>query len=118
MTAFSQPEEAELQKAAKEEDAKLKKLQSLFEGCCFFLAREVPREALTFVIRSFGGVVSWEESGASGAPFPESDESITHQVVDRPTLSHRYLSRLVCCDNEDFVYMSIQCIMFAILNAY
>ena len=92
---FSQPEEAELQKMAKEEEAKLKRLQSLFEGRRFFLSREVPREALTFVIRSFGGAVSWEESGSPGAPFPESDESITHQVVDRLALSHRYLSRLV-----------------------
>ena len=90
-----QPEEAELQKKAKEEEAKLKRLQGLFDGCRFFLAREVPREALTFVIRSFGGVVSWEESGAAGARYPESDNSITHQIVDRPTLSHRYLSRWV-----------------------
>ena len=89
-----QPEEAELQKKAKEEETKLKKLQGLFSGCRFFLAREVPREALTFVIRSFGGVVSWEESGAAGARYPESDENITHQVVDRPALTHRYLSRL------------------------
>lgn len=90
-----QAEEAELQKKAKEEEDKLKKLQSLFDGCRFFLSREVPREALTFVLRSFGGVVSWEETGSAGAPYPESDETITHEVVDRPTLSHRYLSRSV-----------------------
>ena len=92
-TTYLQPEEAELQKKTKEEEEKLKKFQSLFEGCRFFLAREVPRESLTFVIRSFGGVVSWEETGSAGAPYPESDETITHQVVDRPSLSHRYLSR-------------------------
>ena len=92
---YFKPEEAELEKKAKDEEARLKRLQGLFEGCRFFLAREVPREALTFVVRSFGGVVSWEESGASGAPYPASDESITHHVVDRPTISHRYLSRLV-----------------------
>ena len=90
-----QPEEAELQKKAKEEEAKLKKLQGLFSGCRFFLAREVPREALMFVIRSFGGVISWEESGTAGARYPESDENITHLVVDRPAVTHRYLSRLV-----------------------
>ena len=85
----------ELQKKAKEEEARLKELQGLFSGCRFFLSREVPREALTFVIRSFGGVVSWEESGAAGARYPECDEGITHQVVDRPSVTHRYLSRLV-----------------------
>ena len=90
-----QPEEAELQKKAKEEEARLKRLQGLFNGCQFFLSREVPREALTFVIRSFGGAVSWEESGAAGVRYPESDEGITHQIVDRPSVMHRYLSRLV-----------------------
>ena len=90
-----QPEEVELQKKAKEEEARLRGLQGLFNGCQFFLSREVPREALTFVIRSFGGVVSWEESGAAGARYPESDEGITHQIVDRPSVMHRYLSRLV-----------------------
>lgn len=62
----------------------------LFKEFKFFLGREVPREALLFVIRSFGGTVSWD---GEGAPFPESDESITHQIVDRPSQSHKFLSR-------------------------
>eukprot|EP00898_Chlorokybus_atmophyticus_P005915 jgi/Chlat1/6324/Chrsp44S05895 len=62
----------------------------LFSGLVFFLAREVPREALLFVIRAFGGTVGWQ---GEGSPFDESDTSITHQVVDRPTQGHRYLSR-------------------------
>jgi len=35
-------------------------------------------------------VVSWE---GEGAPFNESDQSITHQIVDRPTQGRRFLSR-------------------------
>jgi pescadillo protein len=45
---------------------------------------------LLFVIPAFGGVVSWE---GEGSPIKESDESITHQIVDRPTQGHLYLSR-------------------------
>ncbi|KAJ3634468.1 hypothetical protein Zmor_016464 [Zophobas morio] len=58
--------------------------QKLFSGCTFFLGREVPRESLEFVIRSCGGVVSWE-----GLTYDEADPSITHHVVDRPTLAKR-----------------------------
>ncbi|KAK9916335.1 hypothetical protein WJX75_001357 [Coccomyxa subellipsoidea] len=63
---------------------------ALFRGLVFFLGREVPREALLLVIRSFGGTVGWQ---GEGSPIEESDESITHQVVDRPTQGHRFLSR-------------------------
>jgi pescadillo protein len=60
------------------------------QGLTFFLAREVPREPLLLVIRAFGGAVSWE---GDGAPLAENSPSITHQVVDRPTQGHRFLSR-------------------------
>eukprot|EP00877_Chromochloris_zofingiensis_P002990 jgi/Chrzof1/12692/Cz07g04070.t1 len=63
---------------------------SLFKGCVMFLAREVPREPLLFIIRSFGGTVAWE---GEGSPYSEADDVITHQVVDRPTQGHRFLSR-------------------------
>lgn len=42
-----------------------------------FLTDQVPRESLLFIIPAFGGVVSWE---GDGAPFKESDLSITYQV--------------------------------------
>ncbi len=55
---------------------------NLFRGLVFYLGREVPREALLLVIRSFGGAVGWQ---GEGSPLLESDESITHQV-DPPLL--------------------------------
>ncbi len=90
----TQPEEEAIHKKAAEEEKKKTKLKELFKDCRFFLSREVPREALTFIIRCFGGVVSWDESVA-GSTYPETNMDITHQVVDRPTQSHRYLSRYV-----------------------
>lgn len=46
-------------------------------GLVFFMGREVPREQLLVVIRSFGGEVGWagEES-----PMQEDSDLITHQV--------------------------------------
>ncbi|KAL5833667.1 hypothetical protein ACOSQ3_017341 [Xanthoceras sorbifolium] len=73
-----------------EEDEDTKECKNLFKNMKFFLSREVPRESLLFVIPAFGGIVSWE---GEGAPFQEGDQSITHQIVDRPTQGHIYLSR-------------------------
>ncbi|ESW15415.1 hypothetical protein PHAVU_007G070900 [Phaseolus vulgaris] len=73
-----------------EEDQNTKECKKLFKNVKFFLSREVPRESLLFVIPAFGGIVSWE---GEGAPFGESDQSITHQIVDRETQGHRFLSR-------------------------
>ncbi|XP_020203485.1 pescadillo homolog [Cajanus cajan] len=73
-----------------EEDQDTKECKNLFKTMKFFLSREVPRESLLFVIPAFGGVVSWE---GEGAPFGESDQSITHQIVDRESQGHRFLSR-------------------------
>lgn len=60
------------------------KHKKLFEGLKFFLNREVPREALAFVLRSFGGDVSWDKSLCIGATYDVTDPCITHQIVDRP----------------------------------
>ncbi|KAI3677640.1 hypothetical protein L6452_36906 [Arctium lappa] len=73
-----------------EEDEETKACKTLFKNMTFFLSREVPRESLLFVITAFGGVVSWE---GDGAPFEESNQSINYQIVDRPTQSHRFISR-------------------------
>ncbi|XP_043757276.1 pescadillo homolog isoform X1 [Cervus elaphus] len=75
--------------AAQEEDRRQEleaqeKHKKLFEGLKFFLNREVPREALAFVIRSFGGIVSWDKSLCIGATYDVTDPGITHQIVDRP----------------------------------
>lgn len=43
----------------------------------FFLGREVPREQLLLVVRSFGGEAGWD---GEGSPIREGDERITHQV--------------------------------------
>jgi pescadillo protein len=86
-------EEAEARSAARREEQKLTQLKSLFDGCRFFLSREVPREALTFIIRCFGGAASWETTSGKGASLSEPDEGVTHQVVDRPLQAHRFLGR-------------------------
>ncbi|PKA61463.1 Pescadillo like [Apostasia shenzhenica] len=77
-------------KGADEEDQDTKECKSLFKSFKFFLSREVPRESLLFIIPAFGGVVSWE---GDGAPFRETEEDITHQIVDRPSIGHKFLSR-------------------------
>ncbi|XP_052197651.1 pescadillo homolog [Diospyros lotus] len=76
--------------AEDEDDDETMMRKTLFKNMKFFLSREVPRESLLFVIPAFGGLVSWE---GEGAPFIESDQTITHQIVDRPTQGRRFLSR-------------------------
>ncbi|CAI5958147.1 unnamed protein product [Closterium sp. NIES-65] len=82
--------EAEEEEEGDEDDEETRACGRLFRGLVLFLGREVPREPLLFVIRAFGGKASWE---GEGAPAPETDEAITHQVVDRPQQKHRNLSR-------------------------
>ena len=78
---------------AKKEAEAVCRLQSLFKGLKFYVNREVPRESVVFVIRSCEGEVSWDSSIFPGATFDEADESITHQIVDRPSVDKQYLSR-------------------------
>uniref|UniRef100_A0A0K0FUE2 Pescadillo homolog n=1 Tax=Strongyloides venezuelensis TaxID=75913 RepID=A0A0K0FUE2_STRVS len=59
-----------------------KKLRKLFDGCFFYLNREVPKEALAFVIRSGGGSVTWD--GCIANPLPLTSTQITHHIIDRP----------------------------------
>ena len=46
--------------------------------------------------RSFGGEVSWDKTAGLGATFASDDESVTHQIVDRPMTNKPCLSRCVC----------------------
>jgi len=59
-------------------------------GLKIFLSREVPRQLLEVMAGAFGAQVGWE---GAGSPFTEADQSITHQVVDRDTQRHLFLSR-------------------------
>jgi len=78
---------------AKKEAKAVQQLQSLFKGLKFFISREVPRESVVIVIRSCEGQVSWDSSLFPGATYDETDESITHQIADRPSVEKQYLSR-------------------------
>ena len=80
-------------KEAKEEMDKIKKLKTLFKGLKVFLNREVPREPLVFLLRCFGAEVSWDKLLFVGSTFDENDETITHQIVDRPSMDKQYISR-------------------------
>lgn len=89
-----QSEDAEQADKTREEYEKVRNLKKLFEGLKVFLSREVPRETLVFVLRCFGAQVSWEETSfPDGRLFPEDDESITHQIVDRPKMNKQFISR-------------------------
>ena len=46
-----------------------------------------------FVVRCFGGEVSWDRNMFVGATYAETDETITHHVVDRPSVDKQYMSR-------------------------
>ncbi|NXK85464.1 PESC protein, partial [Formicarius rufipectus] len=86
-------ETAEQMDAKKKEQEALEKHKKLFEGLRFFLNREVPREPLAFVIRSFGGQVSWDKSLCIGATYDAADPSITHHIIDRPRVDKQVVGR-------------------------
>ncbi|OBZ79745.1 Pescadillo [Grifola frondosa] len=58
----------------------------LFSPYTFWLSRETSRPIFEFIVRSFGGRLGWPASSGSGSPFDESDESITHVIIDRPVV--------------------------------
>lgn len=47
-----------------------------------------------------GGNVSWDKTMCPGATYDASDESITHQLVDRPKLNDMVVNRYVSKDFE------------------
>ncbi|XP_077571037.1 pescadillo homolog [Stigmatopora nigra] len=75
------------------EQKQLESHKKIFEGLKFFLNREVPRESLAFVIRCFGGQVSWESSVCIGSTYNVTALSITHHIVDRPSVPTQYINR-------------------------
>lgn len=70
-----------------------RKVKTLFKGLKIFVNREVPREPIVFCVRALGGEVSWDKTLFVGSTFDEDDESITHQIVDRPSMEKQYISR-------------------------
>ena len=46
-------------------------------------------------ISACGGNVSWDKTMCAGATYDVSDESITHQLVDRPKLNDMVVNRYV-----------------------
>lgn len=58
---FNNDDSPEKIEEALKEAEKIKKLKELFKGLKFFINREVPREPLVFILRCFGGEVSWEK---------------------------------------------------------
>jgi len=56
----------------------------LFAPYTFWLSRETSRPVFEFIVRSFGGRIGWPATSGSGSPFDETDESITHVIIDRP----------------------------------
>ncbi|KAF5377665.1 hypothetical protein D9615_005259 [Tricholomella constricta] len=57
---------------------------TLFAPYTFYLSRETSRPIFEFLVRSFGGRIGWPASSGSGSPVEESDNSITHVIIDRP----------------------------------
>ena len=64
----------------------------LFDGLVFFINREVPRNMMVFIIKSFGGEVCWD---GDGSPYDADDSRITHVVIDRPTKNMKLNPKVV-----------------------
>uniref|UniRef100_A0A1B6CUK3 Pescadillo homolog n=1 Tax=Clastoptera arizonana TaxID=38151 RepID=A0A1B6CUK3_9HEMI len=93
LDSFPMTEDPAKIEEAKVEADKITRLKTLFQGLRIFLNREVPREPLVFALRCFGAEVSWDKLLFVGATFDETDETITHQIVDRPNMNTQYISR-------------------------
>jgi pescadillo protein len=86
---------------------------SLFRGLKFFLGREVPKEQLSLVIRSFGGTVGWD---GEGSPFEETDAGITHHVIDRPKPLREHNDRVFV--QPQWVFDSANAQVLVLCNKY
>jgi pescadillo protein len=61
-------------------------IANLFAPYTFFLSRETSRPIFEFIVRCFGGLIGWSSTSGSGSPFDETDDSITHVIIDRPLI--------------------------------
>lgn len=59
----------------------------LFAPYTFWLSRETSRPIFEFLVRCLGGRIGWPATSGSGSPFDESDDSITHVIIDRPIVT-------------------------------
>jgi len=50
---------------------------------------------LFLFISACGGNVSWDKTMSPGATYDVSDQSITHQIIDRPKLNDIVINRYV-----------------------
>jgi len=98
-------EGGEAMEAARVEAEARERQGKLFQGLRFFLGREVPREPLVFMVRAVGGEVSWDATVAPGATYAANDPTITHQIVDRPSVADHVLGRFY--DQHQWVFDSI-----------
>ena len=58
----------------------------LFAPYTFFLSRETSRPIFEFIVRCLGGRIGWSDTSGSGSPFDETDDTITHVIIDRPSV--------------------------------
>jgi pescadillo protein len=58
----------------------------LFAPYTFFLSRETSRPIFEFIVRCFGGRIGWPATSGSGSLFDETDDAITHVIIDRPLI--------------------------------
>jgi len=103
--------EEEMQKKVQETERKTEELKSLFKDLRFYISREVPREASVFIIRCFGGEVSWDPTVGIGSTYDVSDETITHQIIDRPIIPQHILSRTYIQPQWLFDCVNAQCLL-------
>jgi pescadillo protein len=47
------------------------------------------------LLSTCGGNVSWDKTMCPGATYDVSDESITHQIIDRPKLNDIIVNRYI-----------------------
>lgn len=61
-------------------------IAQLFAPYTFFLSRETSRPIFEFIVRCFGGRIGWSSTSGSGSPLDETDDTITHVIIDRPPI--------------------------------